>query len=259
MGMELLVVMLLASLSTVLGILGIFLFLYRRDRRRQRAAGLGPPPGLKEIGSRPYRRCLPFPVPDQWLAIRGASPARIREVFRSRMARQSSWADALVRAHEGRLFVSPPVDGWSLVIGAGMPDVFHDVDRAFHFLRQTSEALGTVHFFAANRVLHSHAWARLDDGRVTRAYAWAGTTLWNEGRVTLEERLLGLQCRDYAEAAEPVRYGEVPAEYRNTDRLILLARRWGIDPIIASELIVHHESVAEREERRGDAHDGTDH
>lgn len=167
------------------------------------------------------------------------------------MARHASWADALARSREARLFVSPPVDGWSLVIGAGMPDIFHDVDQAFHFLRQTSEVLGTVHFFAANRVLHSHAWARLDDGRVTRAYAWAGTTLWNEGRATLEERLLGLRCREYAEEAEPVRYGEIPAECRNTDRLILLARRWGIDPIIASELIVHHESVAERETRRG--------
>jgi hypothetical protein len=254
--MELLVVMLLASLSTVLGILGIFLFLYRRERRRNGSSLFVGALESPELLSRPFRRSLPFPVPDQWLAIRGASPARIREALRGRVTAHSNWAEALVRSRERALFVSPPVDGWTLVIGAGIPDVFHDVDRAFHFLREVSESLGTVHFFAANRVLHSHAWARLEDGRVTRAYAWAGMTLWNEGRTTLEERLLGLRCRDYAEEAEPLRYGELPSECRNTDRLVLLARRWGIDPIVASELIVHHESALEREGRRNESDAG---
>lgn len=245
--MELFVVMLLASLSTVLGILGIFLVLYRRELRRLRHAG--GIPAAADVSLRAPRRPLPFPLPDRWMAIRGTPPELIRRRLRGRVAPSAGWADALARCREGNLFVSPQVDGWTLVIGSGLPDVFQDVDATYRFLRTVSESLGTVQFFAANRVLHSHAWARLDDGQIARAYAWAGTTLWNEGKTTLEERLLGLRCRAYGEEVEAPRYGEISPDCHNTERLVLLARRWGIDPVVASELLLHHEGGLERGRR----------
>ena len=242
--MELFVVMLLASLSTVLGVMIAFLFLYRSDRRPWRS---GAPFRDSFSGiSRSFRRPLPFSVPTRWMAVRGATPSRIREVLGDRVGVYSGWADALARSRERSLFVSPALDGWTLVVGAGLPEAFQDVDQAFHFLRKASEALGEIHFYSADRVLNFHTWARLDNGRVTRAYAWAGTTLWNEGRSSLEERLLGLRCRAYGEEVEPVRFGEHSPEYHNTDRVVLLARRWSIDPVAASEIIVHQDEVAER-------------
>lgn len=245
--MELLVVTLLASLSTVIGVLIAFMMLYRRERRRHGA--LGVTTASPELVARGQRRPFPFPWPGRWMAIHGATPDRIREAFRGKVSPYSSWADALLRCRERTVFVSPSVDGWSLVVGANLPDVFQDVDRAFHRLRELGDALGTIQYFSTDRVVHSHAWVRIDQGQVTRAYAWAGSTLWNEGRVSLEERLLGLRCREYGEESEPVPFGEVSPESHNADRLVLLARKWSVDPLIASELILLHESALERGNR----------
>jgi hypothetical protein len=254
--MELLVVTLLASLSTVIGVLIFFMMLYRRERRRRSA--LGVTTASPELFLRGPRRPFPFPLPARWMAVNGATPERIRAAFRGKVAVYSGWADALSRCRERTVFVSPSVDGWSLVVGGDLPDVFQDVDRAFHRLRELGDALGTIQFFSADRVLHSHAWVRIDQGHVTRAYAWAGSTLWNEGRVSLEERLLGLRCREYGEEpeSEPVPIGEVSPESHNTDRVVLLARKWSVDPLIASELILLHESALERGGRAVDSEDG---
>jgi hypothetical protein len=135
------------------------------------------------------------------------------------------------------------VNGWTLVIGGLIPDPGHDIDRLYHFLSGLSRQVGEVHFYSLDRVLNFHSWARLSDGNVVRAYAWTGETVWNDGRATLEERLLGLICRAYGEEAEPVRYGEPPPELHNMERVILLARRWSVDPIAASEILLQQEAV----------------
>ena len=241
--MELFVVMLLASLSTVIGVMIAFLWLYRSDRRPWHS-----PTALQDpvvLPGRSLRRPLPFPVPARWMAVRGVKPSLVREVLGDRVGVYSGWSDALARSRERVFFVSAPLDGWTLVIGGALPETVQDVDRAFHFLRKASGALGEIQYFSADRVLNFHSWARLDNGRVTRAYAWAGATLWNEGRPTLEERLLGLRCRAYGEDVEPHRYGEITPEFHNADRVLLLARRWGIDPVAFSEILVHQEGLAE--------------
>jgi len=36
--------------------------------------------------------------------------------------------------------------------------------------------------------------ARMDDGYVTRAYAWAGGTIWNQGAKSAAEMELKMKC-----------------------------------------------------------------
>ena len=240
------VIGLLVSLLVVLGLALFFFTLYHRDRRRLRRAGrpldpLGPLTPAR-------RRPLPSHLPARWLAVRTHNTALVRETFGPTNHPAVPWSEALARSRMRRVFVASPVDGWTLVIGAGLPDPAQDIDLAYRFLTHASRALGEVHFYAADRVLNFHTWARLDDGRVNRAYGWAGETLWNEGRATLEEKLLGLRCRAYGEEPEPIRYGDVPPELHNTERVILLARRWSVDPVIASEILLHQEAVESGED-----------
>ena len=109
--------------------------------------------------------------------------------------------------NEKKLFISPPVDGWILVIGSALPDPAADVDACFRFVMELSRKLGHVQFFSANRVLSHHAWVQVEAGRVRRAYAWAGTTLWKQGLKTTAEADLGLKCFDYFETAERTSFG----------------------------------------------------
>lgn len=61
--------------------------------------------------------------------------------------------------------------------------------------------------------------------------------------MSIEERELGLRCRAYGEEADAVRFPEMPPEFQNVERVVLLARRWSIDPIAASEILLHHDGV----------------
>jgi hypothetical protein len=65
---------------------------------------------------------------------------------------------------------------------------------------------------------------------VVRAYAWAGKTLWHQGRRTAAENDLDLKCLDYTEAFEPPCVGLPDALARNVDKVPLLAARWSLDP-----------------------------
>jgi hypothetical protein len=90
--------------------------------------------------------------------------------------------------------------------------------------------VGQVQFFCINRVLQHHAWARLDDGRVYRAYAWAGQTVWNQGPFTFIETQLGIRCFDYFEQVQRVDFSQHDPLAINTEKVPLLAARWSVDP-----------------------------
>jgi hypothetical protein len=115
-------------------------------------------------------------------------------------------------------------------MGASLPDPADDVDRCFHFLLELSRKLGHVQFFSLSRVLNHHAWVQAEQGQILRAYAWAGRTLWNQGRPTRAELELGLTCLDYWEQSAPTAFGQSDAAGLNTDRVPLLAARWSLDP-----------------------------
>jgi hypothetical protein len=223
---------LLVSFGIVIGIAIVFATLYRRHLRVLRLSQKWSDPLTPLAGS---RRGFPhLPIPHRWLAVRTSNTLFLRQLLSAPQQEATSWSDALIRARERTWFVSPPWRGWTLVIGAAIPDPASDIDRLHRFLTHLSRAIGDVQFFAADRVLNHHAWADLRDGQVIRAYAWAGETLWNQGEHTLDERLLGLVCHDYAESVEGPGVCGGPSEQQNTERVPLLARRWSLDPVEAS-------------------------
>ena len=93
-----------------------------------------------------------------------------------------------------------------------------------------SRKLGHVQFFSSNSVLYHHAWIRAERGRVVRAYAWAGHTLWKQGRRTTAETELELKCLDYCEEPESGISGIQEALAVTAEKVPLLAARWSLDP-----------------------------
>ncbi len=168
--------------------------------------------------------------PCQWLAIRDSHPHLVQAALRLHDPTPCSWEEGLSAAHEHKMFIAPPVGGWTLVMGASLPEPADDVDACFHFLCQLSTKLGHIQFFSFNRSLQHHAWARLEHGRVGRAYAWAGKTLWNQGCLTEAERELGFQCYEYGEHPGRIANGKSNPLAVNTERLSLLAARWSVNP-----------------------------
>ncbi|HWN96311.1 MAG TPA: hypothetical protein VNT99_14855, partial [Methylomirabilota bacterium] len=171
-----------------------------------------------------------FDAPSRWLAIRSQNPKAIQSALGVQHPRACSWSDALARPFEPRLFISPPVNGWVVVMGCDLPDPADDIDECFKFLIGLSQQLGEVQFFSRNRAVSHHGWARLNDGKVLRAYVWAGETLWEQGALTEAERGLKLRCLTYTESSDILGYAERELLSLNTERVVRLAAAWSLDP-----------------------------
>ncbi len=172
--------------------------------------------------------------PTRWLAIRGVSPERVRSALGLSRYAPCSWSEGMTGEHE--FFVSPRVNGWVIVTGVAIPAPDDDVDECFHFLISLSRKLGHVQFFHAEKFLHHHAWARLDEGCVTRAYAWAGETVWDQGIKTMPEIELGLKCFSYGEGCPP------HIAKMNMEKVSRLAARWNFDPATVDERLLNEAS-----------------
>jgi hypothetical protein len=166
--------------------------------------------------------------PPIWLAIRSQNPAAVQEALEMDDPTPCSWVECMDGEHT--LFITPPVNGWVFVVGTGLPSPAEDVDACFRFLTGLSRKLGAVQFFQADSILHHHAWAQLEAGRVVRAYAWAGATLWNQGIKTSAEIELGLKCLAYGAEFDSNFFCGTDWPAANVEKVPLIAGRWSLDP-----------------------------
>lgn len=218
-------VLLLLLFSTALSIgMGIVILVIRRAQRQEFSSK----PNQQSPPLSPAERSFYFRRPSCWLAIKSRNLSSVQSAFGLHNPKPCSWLEGL--SAEPKLFIAPPVKGWVLVLGSGLPDPSDDVDACFRFVLELSRKLGHVQLFCANRVLHHHAWVRAQRGKVVRAYAWAGRTLWQQGKLTSAEKDLSLKCFDYAAPSEPVSFDQEDVISSNLEKIPLLAARWSLDP-----------------------------
>jgi hypothetical protein len=175
--------------------------------------------------------------PSAWLAVRSRNVHSVQLALGLHNVQPCTWSEGL--SGEEKLFVAPPVRGWVLIIGSGLPDPAEDVDACYRFVTNLSKKLGQVQFFVANRVLGHHAWVRADSGRITRGYAWAGRTIWNQGKDTRTEAEFGLKCYEYFEPPDQT-YGFSDVITANVEKVSQLAAHWSIDPATVDETNLEH-------------------
>lgn len=223
-------ILLVLFLLLILGIAALFVRLASRQAGARR----------RELG----RQCLPlapwagyesfrpeiFDSPCRWIAVRTTEPRAVQKALRLANPTICTWAEGLAEARDRRLFITPPIGEWVLVVGSSLPDPAEDVDACFHLLTRLSRELGLVQFFCLNRAVGHHAWARLDAGEVLRAYAWAGQVVWHQGAPSPAELGLDLRCFEYLETVEPSWGQTHDPILQNLDRLPMLAARWSVDP-----------------------------
>jgi hypothetical protein len=170
--------------------------------------------------------------PTCWLAIRSGSLAKVQTALGLHNPKTCSLAEGLAGGE--KLFITPPVNGWILVLGESLPEPRDDIDVCHRFVLNLSRKLGEVQFFNLSRLLRDHAWVCADRGRVVRAYAWAGKTLWKQGARTSAEKELELKCVDYFESQE-CGFSESDFIASNLEKVPLLAARWSLDPACIGE------------------------
>jgi hypothetical protein len=226
------IVMLTLLLVTVATIIGTFA-VGRVGMWKKRAFRKPRVPGSSELtDATPFV----FDRPNRWMAVKCTNIHKVQSVLGLNNPTPCPLSEGFARLGEDKLFISPPVRGWILVVGNSLPDMNDDVDKLYHFVMRVAGELGSVQYFSANRVLNHHAWVRIENNRVHRAYAWAGETLWNQGEATAAERALELKCYNYCDTPLPFPFTARDSHVANTEKVIQLAARWSVDPLAINNL-----------------------
>jgi hypothetical protein len=204
--------MLLAAHFLALGVaIMVFCWMILLHRRNRVAANL-----YEDAGEISPAHVVSAIRPASWLAVRSLEAEAVRATL----------------PDNDEFFISPRVNGWVVITGPGLPSPSDDVDACHLFLTAVSRAFGHVQYFHMEKFSAHHAWARVDDGCVTRAYAWAGETVWNQGAITLAENALDFKCPGYGEDSEIGFWKAKENAAANMEKIPLLAARWSLDPEI---------------------------
>jgi hypothetical protein len=229
--------LLLIGLPLMMGaaMAGVLVYQSRRDR----LSGRKP----RECLDLPASAVLPsaacFPRPSCWLAVKTNNVVAVQNALGLHHPKPCSWSEGLTGDED--LFIAPPIKGWILVMGSGLPEPSDDVDACFRFVQGLSRKLGQVQLFSASGILHHHAWVRAERGRIVRAYAWAAKTIWNQGGRTAAEKDLALKCFEYADPTQPNSFGQTDEIAANVEKIPQLAARWSLDPAAIDQRFFHHE------------------
>ncbi|MFN3867772.1 MAG: hypothetical protein ACK4MF_01755 [Hyphomicrobiaceae bacterium] len=136
-----------------------------------------------------------------WLALRTADTDAVADMLGLVDATPANWNSGLGTVYDRQLgathvFVTPPVDGWTFVVGLPLP---HPAGHAFAdkctpLLVRLAGRFSEVQYFSACPIVDLFAWVRLTDRRLVRAFATLDCeVVWNQGRRTREEQALGLK------------------------------------------------------------------
>lgn len=216
-----------------------------RQHTPQPAANTPPNMPIMELDATPDKP-IGFGYKNAWLAIRTEDPSVLAEVLGLRDLKPANWRTGLnssYERHETHVFVTPPVEGWVFVVGIALPDTGDSSrpDRCTPILEALGKKYEHVYFFGTHRVVDFHAWARVDNGLVSRAYAYLGeqgVTIWDKGEKTKEEVALKfnfladepteLQRKEYRERGEHTS----PKE----EDVIKIAEAWTMNPLRIDEM-----------------------
>ena len=142
----------------------------------------------------------PLPFEDMsWLAVKNPQPDKLMETLDLSDPMEVTWAQGLsavcgdywdfeahIDAHLSRVFITPEVNGWRLVVGGwfGVNDQGGE-DRLRHAAeacRRLSSVYGTCHAFTTQGRMDIYSWILARDGEIYRDFVWDGGLVTDLGQ-----------------------------------------------------------------------------
>lgn len=174
-----------------------------------------------------------------WLAIRTRDSERVIERLGLTDLIETNWDNGIGTIYDeheaaSRVYVTPPVNGWTFVIGLALPQPLGRsfVDKTTPLLLELGSYFIEVQYYLACPDYDCFAWARVVDGKLVRAYAINDEgVVWNKGKQSKEERTLGnklFEVRGVKRSPNDAK-GELVL-YPTEQHILQLAGKWGLDP-----------------------------
>jgi hypothetical protein len=132
-----------------------------------------------------------------WLAVKTVRTADLVSCLKLEDRSSATWPQGVEAAYDPKrnlVFVTPPVEGWTFVVGRGtFPDDKRSLQNIVGIVRELSSTFGEAQGFASHRVIEYHHWILARNGHIERCYAYTGEqgeVLANTGPITESERKL---------------------------------------------------------------------
>lgn len=178
---------------------------------------------------------LSFGYKCMWFAVRTEKPHKLAEVLKLRSISACNWQVGIQEAYAGAVFVTPTIDGWTLVCGWGLPhgDTKEGIDDVKNILKTLSKEFGEAQFFCTDRVVEYHCWMKATNGKVERVYSYSGESgehLAIEGEPSPFEKTMRL-ANTFSDEAKDEKYVErEDLVWADEELLMQVAEHWSIDP-----------------------------
>lgn len=186
---------------------------------------------------------LAFGYKMSWIAILTTDTEAVLDALGVSGETVSNWNNGIGTIYDpwlgpDRLFVSPPVDGWTFVIGLALP---HPVgpgqaDKCTPLMTRLSRVFVDVQYYFSYPALDFFAWVRFREGHLLRAFANSGgDVIWSKGQISRAEQALGLKLFELRGVKG--RTGDVGGEILlapTQDQVMQVARAWSRDPTTLS-------------------------
>lgn len=174
-----------------------------------------------------------------WLALRTRDTDRVAQLIGLDGIERCNWSSGIGSVYDGtlgadRIFISPPVNGWTFVTGLALPHPVsrHFVDKCTPLLLDLGTEFAEAQYFFTYPLIDFYAWARVIDAKLVRAFAIGDEGIvWNKGKPTKEERALGLKLFELRGVRG--RKGDAGGAmilYPTEDHVMTIAGRWSLDP-----------------------------
>lgn len=172
-----------------------------------------------------------------WLAVKTEDSAGVIELLPVTGIQPANWRTGFVAAYGGHVFISPPVNGWTLIVSQQLPELPEEnrTDELTPLLASLSDKFRESQYFATHRVVGYHAWALFKKGREVRAFAYLdakGEYLANRGDQTDGESALGY---DYFDPEDPDAQSDTYWDrsdlcYPDEEHVMEVASTWSVNP-----------------------------
>lgn len=176
---------------------------------------------------------VPFGYKAVWLALRTIESKAVLKLLndKNNPVFPTNWQKGVEGGYEGYCFISPPVEGWTLVLNPNLGNLSDKDTR--NFLSLLSKEFGEAHFFGSHRIVSYSAWARYINGETIRAFSIAdGLIDMDAGELTpLEDRYIEDQKKSMK--VEELEHYEVEGfnQILYYDDLVMeMAGHWSINP-----------------------------
>lgn len=165
----------------------------------------------------------PFGFKTGWLAIKGETPQSVIEDLQLKDTETANWKSGMEVAYytDHKVFVSPEVDGYVLVIGL--------LDLSLKQIEEIAKKFQEVQYFLSHRIVDVYSWTKFQKGKLIRHYYFIGESgeVSSQGAFTQQEQELGLEhllCsedQDWDDAKLP-----------DEETVLSVAAAWGVDPLM---------------------------